>query len=253
MLFHPLKCKVMHLGHNNPGKKYVMETGNGGYHTLETVDQEKDLGVTVDTKLTFTKHVNSQVNKANQVLGAVKHTFATLDKTNFLLLYKSLVRPQLEYATVVWNPRFKRDKDALEQVQRRATRLVSGLSHLSYQERLLSLGLPTLEFRRRRADVIQAFKIINGIDKINYSRQCQTCGNSLFKPALSRSTRSHNQKLQIQHQPGVRKYFFTARVSLDWNRLSQDTVDAPSVDSFKYRLSREWENHPERFNYRFSY
>jgi len=230
-----------------------MKTTDEDEHVLEVVSEEKDLGVTIDKKLTFSKHVTNQVNKANKIIGAIRYTFATIDSNNFLPLYKSIVRPHLEYATVICGPKLKRDRDTLEQVQRRATRLVSGLSHLSYPERLRNLNLPTLEFRRQRTDVIETFKILNGFDKVNYKRECGSCGNSLFKTSLSRTTRGHRQKLQVQHQPGPRKSFFAARVTQAWNRLSKDTIEAPSVESFKYRLGKEWENHPDKFNYRFSY
>ena len=253
MLFHPLKCKVMHLGLKNPGREYTMKTTDGAEHTLEEVSEEKDLGVIIDDKLTFSKHVTNQVNKANRIIGAIRHTFVNLDKANFLPLYKSIVRPHLEYASVVSGPKFKKDKDALEQVQRRATRLVSGLSHLSYQERLQNLNLPSLEFRRQRSDIIETFKILNGFDKVDYQRQCGNCGNSMFKTSLSRNTRGHSQKLQVQHQSGHRKTFFAARVTQTWNRLSKHTIEACNVEVFKYRLGKEWENHPDKFNYRFSY
>ena len=173
---------------------YIMETTDGDEHTLEVVSEEKDLGITIDNNLKFSKHVVNQVNKANRILGAIRHTFATIDRYNFLPLYKSIVRPHLEYATVIWSPKLKRDRDALEQVQRRATRLVNGLSHLSYPERLQSLNLPTLEFRRQRNDVIETFKILNNFDKVDYQRQCGNCGNSLFKTSLGRTTRGHCKK-----------------------------------------------------------
>ena len=71
MLFRPLKRKVMHLGSTNPGHDYVMETTDGDEHTLEVVSEEKDLGITIDNKLKFSKHVVNQVNKASRVLGAI--------------------------------------------------------------------------------------------------------------------------------------------------------------------------------------
>ena len=77
----------------------------------------------------------------------------------FLSLYKSLVRPHLEYASVIWSPLYKKDKITLENVQLRATRLVSALKRLSYPERLEHIGLPTLEYQWERANVVQVFKI----------------------------------------------------------------------------------------------
>jgi len=191
MLFHPDKCVTMHLGRNIPHHEYTMQKQDGTPYTLKTVDKEKDLGVLIDHKLTFSQHIQAQVNKASRTLGALKHTYSAISKESFLLLYKSLVRPHLEYASVVWSPSLKRDKDAIERVQRRATRMVQGLSHLSYPERLTELKLPTLEYRRQRADILATFKILKGLDHVNHTKECQVCGNSMFKPAVYSSTRGH--------------------------------------------------------------
>ncbi|KAK4314050.1 hypothetical protein Pmani_014640 [Petrolisthes manimaculis] len=253
MRFHPEKCKVMHMGSTNPKHQYRMTITGEQTHTLQTVEETKDLGVAVDHLLKFSSHIQAQVNKANRVLGALKHTFTALDSTAFLNLYKSLIRPHLEYASAVWNPKLKRDKDSLERVQRRATRLVEGLSHLPYCERLASLQLPTLHFRRQRTDVIQTFKILRNIDKVNYSRECSYCGGAMFEPSLCTTTRGHNLKLQVQHQLGPKKNFFSARVTDAWNSLSQYTINATSVESFKARLHKEWSTKPDLYQYTFSY
>ena len=150
MKFNLGKCHVMHLGRNNPHKEYTMTLEDGTLHTLETVETEKDLGVLVDRELKFSQHCQLKVNKANSILGCLKHSFKNMDKETFLLLYKAMIRPHLEYASCVWSPHLKRDKDAIERVQRRATKIVPGISHLSYTERLKYLELPTLQFRRER-------------------------------------------------------------------------------------------------------
>ena len=85
----------------------------------------------------------------------------------FLNLYKSLVRPHLEYAVTVCAPLYKKDMIIIENVQRTATKLVKSISHLPYSERLKSLGLPSLEYRRERADVVEVYKIMNQIDNID--------------------------------------------------------------------------------------
>ena len=253
MKFHPNKCKVLHLGTRNPNHLYTMAGDDGTLHTLEAVSEEKDLGVTVDHKLVFDRHVQNQVNKANKILGAVRHTFKAIDQESFHHLYTGLVRPHLEYASVTWSPRWKKEKDALEQVQRRATRLVQGISHLPYQERLARLQLPTLEFRRRRADLIQLYKILHGLDEVRYDRACHTCGGSMFQRTRDRRTRGHSWKLQEQHQLGQRKFFFPARVTAAWNKLKEETVAAPSVNSFKSRLLKEDRLQATKFVYEFSY
>ena len=76
MLFNHGKCKVMHLGPNNPQRSYWMTTHENPQYSLTAEDQEKDLGVTVDHRLQFFQHVQTQVNKANRVLGALKHIYS---------------------------------------------------------------------------------------------------------------------------------------------------------------------------------
>ncbi|KAK3863429.1 hypothetical protein Pcinc_030800 [Petrolisthes cinctipes] len=201
MIFHPEKCKAVHLGSKNPHRSYMMASANHGQHQLAVEDMEKDLGITIDNKLQFSQHIQAQVNKANKILGAINKT---LNKTSFLHLYKSLIRPHLEYASVIWSPNLKRDKDDWEQIQLRATGLVEGISHLSYSERLVNLGLPTLQFRRKRADVVQTFMLLRGLDKVNYRRECSQCGRMMFKSTIFTTTRGHNQKYSTsQDQEGI--------------------------------------------------
>ena len=143
--FNTGKCKVLHLGHNNPCHQYKM---NGS--KLEKVDEEKDLGVIVDSEIKFHKHAAAAVKKANMKLGMIKMTFANLDENILPLLYTSLVRSHLEYGNIIWGPHFKGDVIAVEKVQRRATKLVNTIRNLPYEERLRHLNLPLLKHRRRR-------------------------------------------------------------------------------------------------------
>ena len=90
-----------------------------------------------------------------------------MNKHIFTMLFKSLVRPHLEYASCIWSPQLKRDKVSIERVQRRATKLVPELKHLPYSSRLQQLGLPTLTYRRRRADLIETYRIITKQHSMN--------------------------------------------------------------------------------------
>jgi hypothetical protein len=83
-----------------------------------------------------------------------------MDKDMFLQLFKSLVRTHLEYGSTVWSVANKKEAIIIENVQRRDTRLIKEIQHLSYGNRLKHLGLPTLQYRRIRADVVETFKII---------------------------------------------------------------------------------------------
>ena len=109
--------------------------------TLEHVEKEKDIGVTIDSKLTFEHHMNEKINKTNSTMGLIGRTFTCLDEETFLLLYKVLVRPHLEYANALWSPYKIKDITAIENVQRRATKLVPSLKNLEYSDGKRSHGL----------------------------------------------------------------------------------------------------------------
>ena len=251
MRFHPLKCKVMHLGKKNPNHDYYMHTEAGLLHKLEVTEVEKDLGVHTDNKLKFTDHCQNKINSASKTLRYIRHTFKYIDEQLFLLLYKALVRPHLEYASCIWHPFLKYNIDAIERVQRRATKIVPSLKNLSYEDRLKKLGLETLEYRRHRADLLEAYRIMNGTHQLDQSCYCSQCPTKqMFSSTLSRSTRGHDRKLQIQEATGIRKHFFSTRVAKSWNNLSQKAVSSPSITAFKHHLSKELSN---KFNFTFSY
>ena len=99
----------------------------------------------------------------------------------------TMVRLHLEYGNVIWYPRFRRDSQEIENIQRRATNLIPKLKHLPYDNRLKALKLPSLHHRRRRGDMIQIYNILNEIDRIDR--------NIFFEQSSGSSTRGHSQKL----------------------------------------------------------
>ena len=113
-----------------------------------------------------------------------------------------------------------------ENVQRRATKLVSSISHLPYSERLRALGLPSLEYRRARADIIQVYTILHDIEKV-YE-------NKLFTLSEYTSTRGHSFKLfKLRSRLKIRANSFSNRVVDTWNSLPEQIVQAPSLNCFK--------------------
>ena len=156
--FHPDKCKIMRIGQRHREHTYSMKTSDGQTTEIKKTTAEKDLGVTIDNRLTFSEHINNTVKKVNQVMGMIRRTFKFIDKDIFALLFKSRVRPILEYGNTIWSPRLKKDIDAIERVQRRATKTVPGLATLPYPERLRVLKLPSLIYRRARGDMIETYK-----------------------------------------------------------------------------------------------
>ena len=155
--FNYKKCNHMHLGIEQEFSTYFM-TQNGEPTKIKQVSEQKDLGVIIDNKLKFIPHIQVMVKMENRNLGIIKRTLSYLDKTVFLNLYKSIVRSHLEYASTVWSVLYKKDCISIENVQRRATRMVHSIRHLNYSDRMREFGLPSLQYRRTRADLIEVFQ-----------------------------------------------------------------------------------------------
>jgi len=152
-------------------------------------------------------------------------------KDTVLPLYKSLVRPHLEYCCQVWSPHLIKDISLIEGVQRMDTKM--NIKHLSYMERLERLGLPSLTTRRVRSDLVQTFKIIKGVDKVD---------KGLYFEIDSGGRRGHSDKLfKKRSRLDIRKYTFSNRVVDKWNSLSQDCIDCTAINAFKSHIQKRLE------------
>ena len=191
--------------------------------------EETDLGVTFTLNLNFDKHINDKVKKANMMLGLIKRNFSFIDKNVFNTLYKSLVRPHLEYAQEVWQPYLKRQSKLIESVQRRATKLIPEIKHLTYENRLSYLELPTLKYRRLRGDMILTYNVFESgdqeiIKKILHPRTCME----------SAQTRDNGRKLMKEHcRLNVRRYTYSQRIVNIWNSLPRNIVYAENTNRFE--------------------
>ena len=177
------KCACLHIGRNNPLVKYDIDGV-----TIPEIDKIVDLGHIFTKDLKPSEHCFKIAAKAQKMISIIKLAFKFLGIHTLSTLYnKALVRPILEYCSVVWCPYYVRDIEVLEKVQRRFTRLLPNLRDLPYEERLSHLGLRTLKTRRLQFDLITVYKIIHGIMDIDPHLFFSFCPDS--------RTRGHKFKL----------------------------------------------------------
>ena len=228
MSFNLDKCKVMHIGVNNNCSSYSM-----GDRDLGEVDEEKDLGVIINNRFKVDKQCAKVSKTSNRVLGLIYRTFACKNKNIILKLYKSLVRPHLDYCCQAWRPHLVKDVHLLERVQKRATRMIEGCKGMRYEDRLKELKLTTLETRRIRADLLEVYKIVNkleGVSEENFFERRQVEG-------MGSGTRGNSCKFfKKRFRIDTGKYVFGNRVVNEWNQLPNCVIQATSVNAFKGRL-----------------
>ena len=220
------KCKVLHIGCNNEKFKYKLNNKE-----LKEVIEERDLGVTFNGSFNFSNQILAIVSKANQKIGWTMRNIISREAFVITRVYKALIRPHIEYCTQAWAPVARHGNWSfimkLEGVQRKITRVVKGLENLTYKNRLESLGLTTLLERRMRGDLIETFKIINGISKY---------GNEFFN--ISERTGNLLSR-QISKTKSTKQLdFFSNRVIYYWNKLPTYVKNSVSINSFKNNLDK---------------
>ena len=241
MEFNVGKCKVMHIGKNNPKYEYEMK----GQKMSETV-KEKDLGVLIENNLKPSAQCEAAAKKANQVLGQITRSFHYQKKDVFMQLFKTFVRPHLEYASSVWCPWTEKDCETLEKVQQRAVRMVSDFRGVTYEEKLKEAGMTTLKERRKRGDLIETFKVMNGFDKVKRETWFRTISEAEREKRSMRQNSQMNEDGEVESKGDIiiqkkarndtRWNFFSLHVTRDWNRIPKEVREAKSVNSFKNGL-----------------
>ena len=222
MEFNINKCKVLNLG----AKECYTYNLNG--NILQVVHEEKDLGVLITDDLKFSHHCKEARKKALKMLGVIQRNVSYKSKDVMKRLYCAFIRPHLEYCRQACYSSFKKDERSLERIQRRATKMIIGLEKKSYKERLISLNMFSLHYRRIRGDLIELFKIYAGLDKLNFT--------NLFT-INSNQTRGHSCKLvKKSARTALRQSFFTHRVIDLWNNLPSWVIASNSLNEFKHSI-----------------
>ena len=229
MSFNLEKCKVLHVGRNNLHLQYSM---NGT--PLAVTDKERDIGVIISNTLKPSLQCSEAARRANGVLTQISRAFLYRDKHTFLNLYKQFVRCHMEFAIPAWAPWSAGDIETLERVQRRAVNMISGLLGRTYEDKLMELGIDSLLQRRKKFDMVQTYKIINGLDKVEMSTWFRVVGQS--ETRLTRNTVYEKNIIATVSRTETRKHFFSNRVVRTWNALPTDLKQSRTVAIFKTKL-----------------
>lgn len=240
MSFNVDKCKVMHVGKHNPRTEYKM---NGV--SLSETTLEKDLGVWTDSSWKPGSQCDAAAKKANAMLGQIARKFHYRKKATLIPLYKTFVRPHLEYAVAAWSPWTVKDIETLEKVQKRFVKMLSDVRGSTYEERIAEADLLTLKERRWRGDIIETFKTMKGINQVNKNewfeiREDDNVRSTRANVRIENETETRRSDIIYKERSRleIRKNFYTSRVAREWNRLPEWIKDRKTTNSFKNALDR---------------
>src|SRR5277367_474227 len=234
---------MMSLGSKNQNFDYFIDDKK-----LSNVDEERDLGILTENTLSITRHCEEVAAGASRMAGLLDRTFRKMPAKTKSKLYKTFVRPKLEFAAPVWSPWLKKDIDIIEGVQRRCTRHILNLQHWDwaknqrsgtyrdYGERLSILGLTTLVERRKRGQLITIYKVKNGLLDIG-----DTDRALFFTDPDPRGidTRGHDRRIVMwRTKLNIARNFITYEGAKNWNALPANIVQSKCLNNFKSRLDR---------------
>jgi hypothetical protein len=237
MQFHPGKCTVLPITRKQNRIKRFEYKLHG--QPLQTVQQAKYLGVTIREDLKWDTHVDEVCNKANKTLGFLRRNLKISSSKLKDSAYKTLVRPILEYAAVVWDPHTETNCSKLEAVQRRAARFVCNdyRRTSSVTAMLERLSWKTLQQRRKEARLIMFYKIRHSIVQLDKDLIETRMIDKPVRPRRGES-RQHDQQY-VEDNSNLQDYrlgsFFPRTVG-DWNKLRQKDVEADTLGAFTSRV-----------------
>ena len=228
MKFNAKKCNIMRVSRSRKPLQHFYSLGS---EILQEVSDAKYLGIQIDNKLDWNKHILTVAARGQSKLAFLNRNLKGCPKKLRDTAYISLIRPALEDSCSVWHPHRKSNKDKIEKVQRRAARFVSNnfRRKASVSEMLHNLGWQSLDSRRQDQRLVLFYKIINGLASVETE--------DILMPADSRTRKNHSFK--FKHLQGncdsYRYSFFPATIS-SWNNLPFGIEKVDSVEGFKLKL-----------------
>ena len=214
------KCFFLHYVPQNQNKMYPSYFLEGV--ALARRENASDLGVIIEDDFKFHAQVSAACKKATTQINTIRRTFMSRNPKFLESMFKTYVRPHLEYCVQVWNPVHVGDIMRMEKVQNRFTRLLPQSRVMTHQERNQCLNISSHESRRLRGDLTYMYKMYD---------------SQLFTPSAETRTRGHSKKLKVERtHNNIRKHSFATRNVNAWNDLPENVVCADTLDMFKARL-----------------
>jgi len=229
MEFNPSKCVVFVISKKK--HKFIFNYRLHG-QILEVVDSAKYLGVSISDDLSWNKHITNITTNANKSLGFIRRNIQTKNENIREVAYKTLVRPQLEYASSVWSPHTKQNSDKIEKVQRRAVRWVKNdySFYSSVTGMQTELGWQTLKDRRDLSRLTLFYKIVYGLVAISPP--------SYLERPMRMTRHMHPLSFrQVHTSANYFKYSFFPYTIVLWNSLPASVVQQADLEGFKRCLS----------------
>ncbi|KAL7072779.1 hypothetical protein ACQ4LE_008255 [Meloidogyne hapla] len=227
----PDKSYVLYIGKNNSMEKYEI-----GFNVISGLDSIRDLGIIIDSKLSFEKHFSHIIRNAYYRMKILFRIIKSRSIKTWTQVYKSYIRPLLEYAPEIWNPRFKKDVKQIEKCQKFFTYIALKkciLPEIPYSQRLKLFGLQSLNTRRKIFDLLMAFKIIKGYTHLDPSH--------LYKFSNHPSNKQIN-RLIFKSRSSKTAHSFVNRSSSLWNTLDKTILNSQSTKSFKQKIMQHFIN-----------
>ena len=200
--------------------------------TLEKSENVVDLGVTLSETATFNAHIANAVSSAKRFAAWTMRTFKSRKSDVVLLLYKTYVRPRLEYGCALWSPHLIKDINSIEAVQRSVTSKIEGLDNMNYWERLQELRLYSLQRRRERYQIIHMWKIYKEIipNDLNFE----------FYNSRSHGIKCRRPKLNLKNKriSTLRNNYFTSVGPALFNAIPCSITSSKSLNAFKSKLDK---------------